>query len=95
MALLFGTGLAAIVVTVWSLAVGARSGGWILAAGVVYLLGIPGITMALNVPLNDRLARLDPNDPEAADVWAHYNTRWTAYNTWRVVAGLLAAALLT
>lgn len=94
MALLFGTGLAVIAVSVWSLVDGSRPVGWVLAGSLVYLVGIPGITLALNVPLNIRLERLDPNGPEAAEFWAHYNTSWTAYNHVRVGAGLLAGALL-
>lgn len=92
MTVLFGTAVAGIAVAIWTLtAAGGQPVGWVLAGSIVYLLGIPGVTMAFNVPLNNRLDRLDPAAPEAATVWDEYVTKWTRWNHIRVVTGLVAA----
>jgi uncharacterized membrane protein len=85
MTLLFGTALLCLVVGGWELA-GARRPA-VLAGVVLYLVGVVGVTAAVNVPLNDALA--------VADVpWADYLRRWTAWNTVRAVASLASGALL-
>ncbi len=67
---------------------------WRLAGAVLYLVGTFGVTIAFNVPLNNRLAKADPNTDEAADLWAHYLKAWTAWNTARTAAALAASASL-
>ena len=66
-----------------------------LAGGALYLLGTIGVTVACNVPLNNRLTTLHPQGAEAARYWAKYVTAWTAWNHVRTTAALSAAALLT
>jgi uncharacterized membrane protein len=93
MTTLFGTALLCLVVAVW--AVASWDDGrapWSLAGGLLYLVGTIGITMAANVPRNNRLAALAPED--AGDVWSDYLRTWTAWNHVRTLAGLAAAALL-
>ena len=67
---------------------------WLLAGALLYVLGCAGITMALNVPLNDQLRRQAPADPAATTFWRGYLARWTTYNTLRSVAALAGAAAL-
>jgi uncharacterized membrane protein len=65
--------------------------GLYLAAGVV-------VTVAANVPLNDRLAGLGPvgtGSPQAAAAWADYLGAWGAWNHVRTAGCLAASALLT
>ena len=93
---LFGTGLALIVLGFdalfgWS---GVASRGPVLGAAALYLLGCLGVTMILNVPLNDALAPLAPASPEATALWSRYLAEWTLYNHWRTAASLGAATLL-
>jgi uncharacterized membrane protein len=68
---------------------------YLLAGGLLYLTGTFGVTIAFNVPLNDRLAAVPPDDPDAAGQWADYVRRWTAWNHVRTVAAVAAAATLT
>jgi uncharacterized membrane protein len=85
MTLLFGTALLCLVLGGWELA-GARRPA-VLAGVALYLVGVVGVTAAVNVPLNDALA--------VADVpWTDYLRRWTAWNTVRAVASLASSALL-
>jgi uncharacterized membrane protein len=84
--------LAAIVVAAVSL--DQSWAGWALAGGLTYLLGVVVVTAAANVPLNDRLARVDPSTADAGGEWGRYVTVWTAWNHARSLAGALAAGLL-
>jgi uncharacterized membrane protein len=96
MAALFGTGVACLGLCVWAFfAWDGRSAAVVLASCALYLVGTIGVTIAANVPLNDRLAKLDPRDADAGDFWGWFVTRWTAWNHVRTVAALAAAALLT
>lgn len=65
----------------------------ILAASLLYLFGCFGVTMAFNVPLNDRLAAVGP--AQAADLWSIYRRDWTLWNHVRTVAPVLSAVLFT
>ena len=51
------------------------------------------MTVAFNVPLNNRLASAEPDSPAAEALWAHYLSRWTLWNHVRTVASLVAAGL--
>jgi uncharacterized membrane protein len=89
MTVLFGTAAACVALAVW-----ARR-PWVLGGAALYLVGAIGVTIAANVPRNDRLAALAPDGPAAAGEWARFVHAWTAWNHVRGVAALGAAALLT
>ena len=90
----FGTGLVCVVLAIGSIFWWDQvSGKLLMAAGVIYLVGCIGVTMAFNVPLNNALAAVSPGTPEATALWSHYLDRWTAWNTVRTVAPLVSAAL--
>jgi uncharacterized membrane protein len=63
---------------------------WFLGGALLYVLGTFAVTAAGNVPLNDRLAEVVADDPEAVAVWSHYRDRWTRLNTLRTLAAALA-----
>ncbi len=65
-----------------------------LLGSISYLLGSFLVTMIVNVPMNNRLAAVNPMSSEAARVWANYLTNWTTWNHVRTVAALVAMALL-
>lgn len=62
-------------------------------AAVVYLLGVIGVTGAVNVPLNNRLAAVPADEAARSGLWAEYQRRWTAANHVRSLAGAVSAAL--
>ncbi len=65
-----GTALLSLVIMVWYVVAGRDPGaGWLLAAGLIYLLGSFAVTMRCNVPRNERLARLNADTAEAAAYW--------------------------
>jgi uncharacterized membrane protein len=96
MAALFGTAVACLGLVVWGvISWGEQPAALVIAGGALYLVGAIGVTIACNVPLNDGLAALHPQDAGAASRWAEYVAKWTAWNHVRTVAALAAAALLT
>lgn len=95
MSALFGTAAVAVVLIGWALtSLGEDWTAAAIAGATVYLAGVVGVTIARNVPLNDRMAALDP-DAGARDGWVDYLVRWTAWNHVRTGASLAAAAALT
>lgn len=62
----------------------------LLAGGLLYLLGPFGVTIAGNVPHNQRLAKLDPDGSAAAAYWPHYQRLWMRWNHLRCLAAVLA-----
>jgi uncharacterized membrane protein len=66
-----------------------------LVGGLLYLVGTILVTMMCNVPLNDKLAAVDPASTDAGLTWANYLKTWMAWNHVLTVAALAAAALET
>lgn len=92
----FGTGLVCLLLAAGAYVWWDQAGGkLILIAGVIYLAGCIGVTIAFNVPLNNAIAAVPAATPEAAALWSHYLDRWTTWNTVRTVACVVSAALFT
>ncbi len=72
----------------------AAGTGYLLGGGALYVVGTFVVTMAFNVPRNNKLAALDPKSAADAKLWVDYVAGWTAWNHVRTVAALLAAAAL-
>jgi uncharacterized membrane protein len=91
-----GTAAACAVLAVLSLFRWHKPGaGYLLAGGLLYLVGVILVTMIFNVPKNNVLAAVDPASGEGASLWADYVSSWTVWNHLRTAASLAAAALLT
>lgn len=64
-------------------------------AGLVYLVGCFGVTVAGNVPMNEKLAKLAPEAAATRSYWTTaYLSGWTRWNTVRAMACVAAALLL-
>lgn len=88
----FGTAGVCVFVALLSFSHGIDTRGMTLLSGVaLYLLGCILVTMVGNVPLNNRLASVDPASADAATVWQDYLRRWTFWNHVRTAASLAAA----
>ena len=85
------TAIISLGLAVWSL---MNWGGpgilYLLAASMLYLIGSFGVTIALNVPLNNALAVTDDRS-----FWEAYLQQWTLWNHIRALASTLAAAAFT
>jgi uncharacterized membrane protein len=66
---------------------------FVCAAGVISVAGSFGVTMWLNVPLNDALAAATPGTQPAAELWPAYLRDWGSANFARMVASATACAL--
>jgi uncharacterized membrane protein len=93
-AVFIGVAIASLILAVYSFVYPASTGSYLLVAGsAAYLVLCFGVTMVLNVPLNNRLAAVEPGDMMAKAVWDEYLEGWTRWNHIRTVGGLLAALL--
>ena len=70
--------------------------GWLMMlAGLVYLTGCIGVTVFLNVPMNEALANMNLSEDATRAYWMDtYLPRWTLWNTVRTSACILSATLL-
>lgn len=62
-------------------------------AAVVFGFSVFLMTLAGNVPMNNRLADLEPDSAEAEAYWAIYARRWTRLNHYRALGSVLTAGL--
>ena len=63
----------------------------LIAGAILVVVGMFGVTMLGNVPMNEALARLDPDSTAAAEYWQFVLDRWTFWNHVRTLACLVAA----
>jgi len=83
-----------------ALGIGGLTGAgrvFLLAAALVYLFGVQLPTLAVNVPLNNRLQRLDTEAADAAalrEARRSFESRWNRWNVFRTVFSSLTALLL-
>lgn len=93
---LFGTFAVCVVVAVAALrSVHDRPSPWLLAAGITYFVGAVMVTAVGNVPLNDRLDKVDlgADRSKALSVWHSVEQSWTSWNHVRTIGCLVASAL--
>lgn len=64
-----------------------------LAAGL-YIVGVFGVTVVFNVPLNNQLDGMEFTSQAALDFWTkRYLPNWTFWNSLRTFASVLAASI--
>lgn len=91
----FGPAALSTVLLVWAaLNPGAPGAAGYAIGAAAYLAGCIVVTLAFNVPLNNRLDRADGALPESREVWRHYRRVWMRWNHLRGLACLLATVLL-
>jgi uncharacterized membrane protein len=62
-------------------------------AAAAYGASVFLMTLVGNVPMNNRLAGLEPDSVEAQAYWAIYVRRWTRLNHYRTLGSILTAGL--
>jgi uncharacterized membrane protein len=67
---------------------------WV-AVGTLAYVGAMVVTVAYNVPRNDRLATFDATTADAARYWATYLSQWTAANHVRTALCAMSSAAFT
>lgn len=83
--------LAIVAITAWT----SPHSPYLLGGAVSYIGGTLLVTAFGNVPLNDELATFEAGDPGSTKIWDNYLDRWTALNSQRTGAALLAAVLFS
>jgi uncharacterized membrane protein len=90
-----GTVLASMILAITALPrLSSPSTIFLLIGCVIYIVGTFGVTLAFNVPLNNRLAILEPSTTQAAEFWREYVSSWLQWNHVRTIAAILASLLL-
>ena len=90
MPLMFGPAILCLLVAIASLRADRAVAAGNLAGTAFYLVGVVGVTICANVPLNDGLASLSATTapPHA---WQSYSAPWTMWNSLRAAAGAIAS----
>jgi len=65
---------------------------YLLTGSILYLIGPFGVTLMLNVPLNNLLARTDISN--ADEVWPMYQKKWQYWNHIRTYLGVVSMVIL-
>ncbi len=65
----------------------------LLAAPLIYLPCVLLMTVMGNVPMNNRLAAIGSDSPEAEAYWSTYLTEWTRRNHVRTAGSVMTAAI--
>jgi len=66
----------------------------IVLAAILYNVGTIGVTIVGNVPLNNRLEKLDTESTEAREFWQVYLRKWLFWNHVRTIAAAAACICL-
>lgn len=90
----FGTGAVSLALAIAALVGWSEPGAlYLLAGALLYIVGCLFVTIVFNVPLNKKLASVNPDSSQGASVWTEYLSAWTAWNHVRMAASLVASAL--
>lgn len=94
MPLFFGTSMMSVLLVVVAVISWSEPNAMlILIAGLVYFIGMFICTLVFNVPLNQSLAKLEPDSSGAQEVWDQYQTSWTKWNHLRAISSLITCVL--
>ena len=77
--------------------VGLLESWLIILVGAAYLLGVQGITVAIHIPLNNHIQKLnidELNDKTLAYERKNFEAKWNFFNKIRTFVGISASSLL-
>lgn len=66
----------------------------VIAAAIIYIVGMFLVSAFGNVPLNNRLKESEANESELQLVWAYYLHKWTQLNHLRTMSCIASLTLL-
>ncbi|MGS2761779.1 anthrone oxygenase family protein [Sinomicrobium sp. M5D2P9] len=93
----FGAPLLLLLATVLHGEGGGKPFAFLLAATILYLIGVFGVTVVKNVPMNNKLAKFTPetaSKEEISGVRIAFEKPWTRWNHVRTVASCLTVILV-
>lgn len=65
---------------------------YLLAASIIYFIGVMGITIAANIPLNEQLDKFSLRTATAQEISAFrdsFENRWNSFHTIRTIASII------
>ena len=80
------------------LSLGILEAWLIIFASVVYLLGVHGITISIQLPLNKRIQKIDVNSTNSqtlSEVRKNFEKKWNYFNNIRTSIALFVILILT
>ncbi|GAA0947265.1 DUF1772 domain-containing protein [Pseudonocardia zijingensis] len=90
-----GTGVVCLLLVIGAPLAGGAGAVWTVIGALIYLVGGIGVTMVVNVPMNNRLDAANPITDQGAAIWTDYLVRWTAWNHVRALACAAATVAVT
>ncbi|GAA3570753.1 DUF1772 domain-containing protein [Kribbella ginsengisoli] len=85
-----GTALVCVALTIVAFVKNTPGRSWVLAGAALYLVGVIVLSFAVNIPLNDQLAAVDPHSAAGAAEWLNYLSKWNPSNNIRAITSTLA-----
>jgi uncharacterized membrane protein len=85
-----GTALVCVALAIIALVKDTPGKWWLVAGAALYLVGGMVISFAINIPLNDQLAAVDPHSTAGAAEWLNYLAKWNPANNIRAVTCAIA-----
>jgi uncharacterized membrane protein len=90
-AVFFGTLVLALLAALAARSAGHRGASRLALLGAVIHAGaVIGVTLQVNVPLNETLATVTTGDANAATTWSHFAEPWTFWNHVRTAGAVVA-----
>jgi uncharacterized membrane protein len=84
-----GTALVCVALGIIALVKDTPGKWWLIGGAALYLVGVIVLSFAVNIPLNDKLAAIDPKSSAGAAEWANYLSAWNPANNIRAFACVL------
>ncbi|MFI5710135.1 DUF1772 domain-containing protein [Kribbella sp. NPDC051620] len=85
-----GTAVICVALSITALVKNTPGKSWVLAGAALYLLGVIVLSFAVNIPLNDQLAAVDPHSAAGTAEWLNYLAKWNPSNNIRAITSSLA-----
>ncbi|WP_328331218.1 DUF1772 domain-containing protein [Kribbella sp. NBC_00382] len=85
-----GTALVCVALAIIALVKNTPGKWWMLAGAALYLVGVIVLSFAVNIPLNDQLAAVDPHSAAGTAEWLNYLSKWNPSNNLRAITSTLA-----
>jgi uncharacterized membrane protein len=85
-----GTALVCVALAILAFVQDTPGKWWLIAGAALYVVGMVIVSFAINIPLNDQLAAVDPHSAAGTTEWLNYLAKWNPANNLRAVTCTLA-----
>ena len=85
-----GTALVSLAMAVLAFVKDSPGKWWLVGGAALYIVGVMIVSFGINIPLNNRLAAVDPNTAAGHTAWVNYLAKWNPANNVRAITCTLA-----